>query len=358
MRSRPFVSFLAAAAITGVTLAQAPPAYRESIPGTLVSFEMVLVPGDDAFYIGRTEVTWDMYDAFALRLDARTGGQGADAVARPSQPYGAPDYGWGHAGYPAISVTRAAAEAFCAWLSSKTGRVYRLPTDAEWERAAAAAAGSGGLTAARLDALAWHRGNAFARTHPVGQREADALGLVDLFGNAAEWVTTSDGALVTRGGSFRDEPAAVGPHARAVQDESWNERDPQLPKSRWWLSDGPFVGFRVVSEPSGRPDLPDLSDLSELSELQDLHNLQDLQEPSTGTPRRKGAEKPGNMIRRSLDISASSRLCVTVADPADPAHPANSAHPADPACPSDPARAEKGMSSADRLLAPSIERRL
>jgi hypothetical protein len=35
---------------------------------------------------------------------------------------------------------------------------------------------------------------------------------------------------------------------RAVQDDSWNERDPQLPKSRWWLSDGPFVGFRLVRE--------------------------------------------------------------------------------------------------------------
>jgi len=33
------------------------------------------------------------------------------------------------------------------------------------------------------------------------------------------------------------------------QDASWNERDPQIPKSRWWLSDGPFVGFRIVREP-------------------------------------------------------------------------------------------------------------
>jgi formylglycine-generating enzyme required for sulfatase activity len=81
----------------------------------------------------------------------------------------------------------------------------------------------------------------------VGARKPDALGLFDLFGNAAEWVTTSDGTRVTRGGSFRD--AVVGPASRAVQDDSWNERDPQLPKSRWWLSDGPFAGFRVVRNP-------------------------------------------------------------------------------------------------------------
>ena len=56
-------------------------AYRESIPGTLVTFDMVPVPGGSItvdgktievrpFYIGRTEVTWDMYDVFALGLDA------------------------------------------------------------------------------------------------------------------------------------------------------------------------------------------------------------------------------------------------------------------------------------------------
>lgn len=236
-----------AAALTAIGLASEPSAYRESIPGTVVTFEMVLVPGESPFYLGRTEVTWDMYDVFALGLDKPTSTSGGDAVARPSQPYGAPDYGWGHAGYPVISVTRSAAEAFCAWLSAKTGKTYRLPTDAEWARAASVAAGSGVMSHDRRDALAWHRGNASARTHLVAARKADALGLFDLFGNAAEWVMTADGALVTRGGSFRDAVDTVGPDARAVQDETWNERDPQLPKSRWWLSDGPFVGFRLVA---------------------------------------------------------------------------------------------------------------
>lgn len=237
------------AACAATALAADAPAYRESIPGTLVTFEMVLVPGDDPFYIGRTEVTWDMYDVFALGLDAPAKTPGADAIARPSQPYGAPDYGWGHAGYPVISVTRAAAEAFCAWLSTKTGKTYRLPADAEWTRAASAAVGSGTLPPGRRDAMAWHRGNASARTHPVAAKAADALGLFDLFGNAAEWVTTDEGTLLARGGSFRDAGDTVGPGARAVQDDSWNERDPQLPKSRWWLSDGPFVGFRLVRKP-------------------------------------------------------------------------------------------------------------
>ena len=130
------------------------------------------------------------YDVFALKLDEAKDTGGADAIARPSQPYGAPDYGWGHAGYPAISIARGGAEAFCDWLSTKTGKRYRLPTEAEWAHAAALAAGSGGFDSAKLDALAWHRGNADARTHPVGKKQADALGLFDLFGNAAEWVIT------------------------------------------------------------------------------------------------------------------------------------------------------------------------
>jgi formylglycine-generating enzyme required for sulfatase activity len=244
--------------------AETPQLYRESIQGTLVTFEMVMVPGGPAtideaaapstvtvktFYIGRTEVTWDMYDVFALGLDVRGAAAGADAVARPSHPYGAPDYGWGHAGYPAISVTRAAAEAFCSWLSAKTGKTYRLPTRAEWARAAALASGDAPLTAERVDALAWHRGNSGARVHAVASKQPDALGLYDLFGNAAEWVTGDNGARMVRGGSFRDAADVVGPRAGAVQDDSWNERDPQLPKSRWWLSDGPFVGFRIVREP-------------------------------------------------------------------------------------------------------------
>ena len=90
--------------------------YHESIPGTLVTFEMARVPAGQvvldgpagprttevaSFYIGRTEVTWDMYDVFALGLDSPREGA---TIARPSSPYGAPDYGWGHAGFPVSQI--------------------------------------------------------------------------------------------------------------------------------------------------------------------------------------------------------------------------------------------------------------
>jgi formylglycine-generating enzyme required for sulfatase activity len=236
---------------------------RDSIPGTLVSFEMVAVPGGTVtvpgpngprrvevkpFFIGRTELTWDAYDAFTLSAapDRVASGSNADATSRPSRPYGAPDYGWGHTGFPTMSVARSGAESFCAWLSSVTGQRYRLPTEAEWTLAAELATGS--LSTVDLPSLAWFKDNAQDKTHAVATKLADRLGLYDLFGNVAEWVTSDDGKLVTRGGSYRDGAKDVGPTARAVQDDSWNERDPQIPKSRWWLSDGPFVGFRIVRE--------------------------------------------------------------------------------------------------------------
>jgi formylglycine-generating enzyme required for sulfatase activity len=239
-------------AAPGTQQAPSPAGRIETIPGTVVKFEMVSVPAGsvtidgkpvavDAFLIGRTEVTWDLYDLFAAG-DAKD----ADATARPSQPYGAPDYNWGHNGFPVISVTRSAAEAFCKWLSARTGRTYRLPTETEWVRAAELASGKDSTPESR-EAVTWHAGNAKGTTHAVAQKKPDALGLYDLFGNAAEWVMTSDDQLVTRGGSFRQPLAATGPAARLLYDFSWQERDPQLPKSRWWLSDGPFVGFRLAT---------------------------------------------------------------------------------------------------------------
>jgi formylglycine-generating enzyme required for sulfatase activity len=238
--------------------------YRDSVPRTLVSFEMIPVPGGTVtletpagpravsvgpFWIAKTEVSWDEYDVWAFGLDLAAGasGESAAATARPSHPYGAPDRGFGHKGYPAIGMTYAAAEAYCGWLSARTGKRYRLPTDAEWTRALEAGLGADtALPPERRDPLAWHAGNANTKSHPVATKQPDALGVHDLLGNVAEWVTGADDRPVVRGGSWADPPARVGPGARARQTPAWNETDPQFPKSRWWLTDAPFVGFRIV----------------------------------------------------------------------------------------------------------------
>ena len=245
--------------------------YTESIQGTLVKFDMVPVPGGSytitnpdtgrsqkvaikPFYIGKMEVTWDEYDVYLNKLDApdSAGTGGADAVSRPSRPYGVPDRGFGHQGYPVISIAYNAAQEYCKWLSAKTGRKYRLPTEAEWEYACRAGSLPAGPIRDRalLDRLAWHSENSEASTHPVGTKQPNAWGIHDMLGNAAEWCQPMDNEEpVVRGGCYSDSPDKVHPSARKRYSLDWQARDPQYPKSKWWLSDGPFVGFRVVCDP-------------------------------------------------------------------------------------------------------------
>ncbi|MEZ4702741.1 MAG: SUMF1/EgtB/PvdO family nonheme iron enzyme [Rhodothermales bacterium] len=240
---------------------------QDSIPGTLVTFDMIPVPAGTVtiqtdsgdvqvdvapFFIGKTEVTWNEYDIFAYRLDLpperRT--QHEDGVSRPSRPYAPPDYGYGHDGYAAICITYRAAQGYAEWLSEKTGKKYRVPTEAEWQLAAQAGMEIGTrLDAEALADVAWFAGNSEDKTQPVASKTPNGLGLYDTLGNVAEWVTGIDGKPYAAGGSFQDEVGAVQLYARAKQARSWNQTDPQIPKSKWWLSDGFFVGFRLVREP-------------------------------------------------------------------------------------------------------------
>ncbi|HET6204638.1 MAG TPA: SUMF1/EgtB/PvdO family nonheme iron enzyme [Planctomycetota bacterium] len=210
-------------------------AYVEQIPSTTVRFEMVPVPAKKPFYLGKTEITWDEYEAFCL-LDE----EGAvDGVTRPSPPYEPPDRGWGRGKHPAMSMRRHAAEAYCAWLSKKTGKAYRLPTEEEWSFAC--------RPAGPLDEEAWHPGNGGGTTHEVGTKAPNAFGLQDMLGNVWEYCAgdfaPGDPRPVLRGGSYKDA-ASCG--VRQPFLESWSERDPNRPRSKWWVTDGPFVGFRVA----------------------------------------------------------------------------------------------------------------
>ena len=224
-------------------------AYTEAIPGTTVSFEMVPVPGPRALWMSRGEVTWDAYDVWVFGLDqgGQIGtGKGDDAVSRPSKPYLLPGESFGHQGRPALAMTYQGAEEFARWLSKKTGKNYRLPTEAEWEHACRAGSAT---PEANLAEHAWFWDNASDKTHAPGTRKPNAFGLSDMLGNVGEWVRGADGDPVVKGGSFQDEAADVHCGARKKQTPAWNATDPQLPKSRWWLPDAPFVGFRLVREP-------------------------------------------------------------------------------------------------------------
>ena len=67
-------------------------------------------------------------------------------------------------------------------------------------------------------------------------------------GNAGEWATDLDGKPVLCGGTHLDGVAGIIPGMRRRWTPKWQETDPQIPKSRWWLADGKFVGFRLVCE--------------------------------------------------------------------------------------------------------------
>ncbi|MBM4107952.1 MAG: formylglycine-generating enzyme family protein [Phycisphaerae bacterium] len=229
------------------------------IPEAAFRFELVRVPAsaDGAvkpFYMSRHEITWEAFDVYIYGLDEEKSRTPAvDAVTRPTKPYLPPDRGFGHEGYAAISVGAASAKGFCAWLSARTGRKYRLATEAEWEHAARAGSATGIPEGATLTDVAVFKENSGMRPAPVGSKRPNAWGLHDMLGNVQEWVVGADGEPITKGGSYRHAAEALRPGAREAQAEWWNASDPQIPKSRWWLSDGPFVGFRVVMEP---PDAP------------------------------------------------------------------------------------------------------
>ena len=87
----------------------------------------------------------------------------------------------------------------------------------------------------------------------MAAKEPDALGLYDVYGNAAEWCTAADDTGVTLGGSYRDGAEKIGCAARVPPSDAWNASDPQFPKSIWWLADAGFVGFRVVCVPGQPP---------------------------------------------------------------------------------------------------------
>jgi formylglycine-generating enzyme required for sulfatase activity len=242
--------------------------FIERVEGTPVHFTMVPVPvgrigvkgasGEPhftdvgPFWIGATEVTWELYDLFVFGLDqGEVLPPGTDAVTRPSKPYIAPDRGFGHEGFPAMSMSHRGATEFCRWLSVKTGRTYRLPTEAEWQHAAGA--GSSGAYSFEgspelLAEFAWYTDNAVGTTHRAGSKKANGWGLFDVHGNVAEWCDGVDGKPVARGGSYRDVAEALRLDARMPPSAAWNASDPQIPKSKWWLADAPFVGFRVVCD--------------------------------------------------------------------------------------------------------------
>ncbi|MEC9233810.1 MAG: SUMF1/EgtB/PvdO family nonheme iron enzyme [Planctomycetota bacterium] len=233
-------------------------AWIEPVPGTAIELSMRPVPGpdDQPLWVMEKELTWNLFDIFIFRLDEKKGNStpGSDAVTRPTKPYIAVDRGFGHDGYPAISMSLKGAIQFADWLSEKTGRTYRVPTVEQWSRICAAAS----IPDESLEEYAWFVDDSGDTTHPVGTKKADALGLHDLYGNVGEWClaggTPEKPVGVLMGGDYQSDGPALDCAHQVDYDPMWNDSDPQFPKSIWWLADAAFVGVRLVCVDAGGND--------------------------------------------------------------------------------------------------------
>ncbi len=238
----------------------------------------------NSFWISKYEITWELYNLFVNRAIDSIGMNSTnselqldiDAISGATMPYVDMSLGMGTgAGLPVGNVTQFAASQFCKWLSAKTGHFYRLPTEAEWEYSARAGTSTAyhfGDDPKDLEAYGWYYENSEDTYHQVGQKRPNPWGLYDMYGNVAEWTLdqylpkiyeTRNGPTETpvalavetyprsvRGGSYYDDAEYLRSAARLGSMEKWIMRDPQFPKSKWWNTDAPFVGFRIVRDPN------------------------------------------------------------------------------------------------------------
>jgi formylglycine-generating enzyme len=274
------------------TAFETPESYVETLPDTETSFEMVLIPGgefalgspdgeagreDDEgpvrkvkispFYMAKTEVSCDLFEEFYLNrfnFDMKNGKE----ITGPSPAYEPYDNGWGRETRPAIKITWNHAKVFVEWLAGVTGKPYRLPTEAEWEYAARA--GDTGAAPEALDEYAWFEDNSDETTQESAQKKPNAFGLYDMLGNVWEYCVDSydpkfyaglkngvenprgpaeseDGGNL-RGGSFLDPASDLRYANRMIVQYDWFERDPQIPRSKWWHYDASMVGIRLVCD--------------------------------------------------------------------------------------------------------------
>jgi formylglycine-generating enzyme required for sulfatase activity len=197
------------------------------------------------FAVGKFEVTFDEWDACT-----------ADGKCAMLE-----DEGWGRGRRPAINVTWTEADRYTKWLSQKTGKSYRLLTEAEWEYAARAGAGNARFFGLKPEAICTYANvydktahaefefewkhlpcdDGFTVTAPAGSFKPNAFGLHDMLGNVWEWTQDCDSGMWRN--APNDSSARVGGNCseRAYRGASWINHPP------WYLRTADrykFIGAR------------------------------------------------------------------------------------------------------------------
>jgi formylglycine-generating enzyme required for sulfatase activity len=191
-----------------------------------------------AFYIGVTEVTQAQWKALM-------GG------SNPSQ-YKGDDM-------PVERVAWDGCRGYLKLLSEKEKKIFRLPTEAEWEyacRAGSAMRYSGGDDDNAPDEAGWHTENSGGTTHPVAQKKPNAWGLYDMHGNVWEWCQDFYGEY--KDGDQVDPTGVEMGMGRVMRGGSWLDaaKDCRSAKRYFFLADISVVnsGFRTVMETgAGKP---------------------------------------------------------------------------------------------------------
>lgn len=195
------------------------------------------------FYLGTTEVTQRQWTA-----------------VMETEPWKGRDHVKEAADHAATYISWSNAVEFCRRLSKKEGKVYRLPTEAEWEYACRAGTSTRygfGNDESKLADYAWFYKNAadidefFA--HQVGRKRPNAWGLYDMHGNVGEWCGDWFGA------DYYDKSPGADPKGPATGSEriyrggTWisNARRCRAANRGWHAPYGHYsIGFRVVLVPS------------------------------------------------------------------------------------------------------------